>query len=190
MSPDGSTKPSSISLELPEWARLHESRFDHVERVADLVSVWADEMSVSDFERERWRRAVVLHDALKDAPDELLEEFAGEWTIPAVRHGPAAARWAERDGDTDVGVLDAVRYHSVGYAGWETVGKVLFLADYLESGRDYHTAAHGQLSDRVPSELEQVLRTVSVERLCGVLRYGYPLLKETVEFWNSLHNVR
>jgi HD superfamily phosphohydrolase YqeK len=129
----------------------------------------------------------VLHDALKDAPAELLDELASEWwAVPGLRHGPAAAVLAERHGEADAGILDAVRYHSVGYSQWEVVGKVLFLADYLESGRDFHTALHEQLAASVPSDLNAVVRIIAAERLAASVTYGFPLLPETVEFWNSL----
>ena len=179
------------SIVFPRWAHIRESRRSHVEGVAALVSAWANEMGVSVDERRRWHKAVVLHDALKDAPEILLEELVPEWwNIPSLRHGPAAALLAERDGETDTGVLDAVRYHSVGYAGWELVGKVLFLADYLEKGRDFHTERHSDFISRVPKEMDATLRAVTAERLAGVLAYNFPLLPETVEFWNSLVGAR
>ena len=75
-----------------------------------LVLKWADEMNVDDSERARWQKAVVLHDAVKDAPAGLLDELAPEWwNVPGLRHGPAAAILAERNGETDVGMLDADR---------------------------------------------------------------------------------
>jgi HD superfamily phosphohydrolase YqeK len=179
------------SIEFPPWAQIHELRRTHVEGVAALLSEWGNEMGISVGERARWRKAVVLHDALKDAPESLFDELVPDWwNIPSLRHGPAAALFAERDGETDTGVLDAVRYHSVGYAGWQLVGKVLFLADYLEKGRDYHTERHSQFITRVPMELDATLRAVTVERLSGVLTYDFPLLPETVEFWNSLVGAR
>src|SRR2546426_5929548 len=48
---------------------------------------------------------------------------------------PLAAERAAHDGETDQGLLDAVHYHSLGFAQWDDVGKMLYLADYLEPGR-------------------------------------------------------
>lgn len=179
-----------LSVEFPDWAQIEEARRGHVERVAILMATWADQMGVQDSERYRWHKAVVLHDALKGASAEILDQLASEWwPLPELRHGPAAAVMAERNGETDTGVLDAVRYHSVGYAKWEMVGRVLFLADYLESGRDFHTALHDQLSSDVPGNTHAVLRIVTAERLSASVSCGFPLLPETVEFWNSLVRV-
>ncbi len=183
----GTRMSTSLTIEFPHWAQIKEVRHGHVERVANLVAVWADEMAIGDSERARWHKAVVLHDALKDASAEVLDEIApGWWDVPGLRHGPAAAVLAERDGEKDAGILNAVRYHSVGYSHWETVGKVLFLADYLESGRDFHTELHERLSVSVPADLNGVLRMVAAERLTASVSYGFPLPPETTEFWNSL----
>jgi len=177
----------TIDLVFPPWAHIKESRHDHVRRVASLVSVWADELGVADEERVRWHKAVMLHDALKDAPRQLLDEIASDWwNIPSLRHGPAAAVLAHRSGENDRGVLDAVRYHSVGYANWETVGQILFMADYLESGRDFHDAYLAELSQNVPKDLQGTLLAVATVRLKSAISHHLPLLPETIEFWNSL----
>src|SRR2546430_15445124 len=78
-------------------------------------------MAVSDAERSRWVRAAWLHDALRD--EQRSDELA---------HGPRAAAHAAHDGERDRGVLDAVRYHTVGYLHWDDVGRMLYLADFLE----------------------------------------------------------
>ncbi len=171
----------------PPWAQIKQRRRAHVARVAALCEAWADTMRIPARERGRWQRAVALHDAVKDASDEFLLRLAPDaWDVPALRHGPAAAALAARDGESDRGVLDAVHYHSVGYRGWDTVGRILFLADYLEPGRSYHTPRHTTLLERVPADTASVLREVTAERIAGVLRSGRPMLVETMEFWNSL----
>ncbi|MGH7675981.1 MAG: bis(5'-nucleosyl)-tetraphosphatase (symmetrical) YqeK, partial [Gemmatimonadales bacterium] len=101
-------------------------------------------------------------------------------------HGPAAADRAAADGEADRGVLDAVRYHTVGYAGWDDVGRMLYLADFLEPGRDTDAALRRALAARVPGERDAVLREVARRRIQWVLESGWSLPRETVDFWNSL----
>jgi len=172
---------------LPFWARIADRRLRHVERVVALLDAWANAMDVGKRERARWRRAGWLHDALKDAPREvvraLAEPAAGP---PAVWHGPAAARQAELAGERDTGVLDAVRYHSVGFAGWDAVGRMLYLADFLEPGRRHHSQVRADQAARVPEDPEGVLREVARDRIAHGLAKNWPLLPETVAFWNSL----
>jgi HD superfamily phosphohydrolase YqeK len=172
---------------LPAWAVITDKRRKHIERVVDTLAEWADAMRVSARERRRWARAAWMHDALKDAPREMLRDFAAPFDGPrSLWHGPAAARRAELDGERDQGVLDAVRYHSVGFAGWDRVGRMLYLADFLESGRRHHDAARAAQAARVPADPDGVLREVARDRIAHGIRKGWPLLPETVAFWNAL----
>jgi HD superfamily phosphohydrolase YqeK len=132
-------------------------------------------MGVAGTERARWLKAAYLHDALRDAA--LGDKLA---------HGPAAADRATREGETDQGVLDAVRYHTVGYAGWDDVGRMLYLADFLEPGRAFAADERRALARRVPQERDAVLKEVVRWRIEWVLRSGWPLARETVDLWNAL----
>jgi HD superfamily phosphohydrolase YqeK len=148
---------------------------------------WADILDVVPKERDRWRRAALLHDALKDAPLHVQDALADvRWGPTNLLHGPAAAVLAERHGETDRGVLNAVRYHSVGFAGWDCVGRMLYLADYLEPGRAGMPPAAGEIRRRVTDDPHAALRDVTRLRIAHHLRRGHPLLPETVAFWNAL----
>ncbi|HEY6808469.1 MAG TPA: HD domain-containing protein [Gemmatimonadales bacterium] len=162
-------------MSLPAWAVASPARRAHVARVAALITQWADAMRVAPAERERWLKAAWLHDAVRDAP--AADELA---------HGPASAVRAEAEGEHDRGVLDAVRYHSVGYAGWDDAGRMLYLADYLEPGRTFDAAARAALAARVPAERDAVLRDVARRRIERLLIEGWRLPQETAEFWNTL----
>jgi HD superfamily phosphohydrolase YqeK len=172
---------------LPQWAIVGPERRAHIERVAELAARWAEEMGVPDNERHRWLRAVWLHDALRDAPVEELERWASSTPGPrSIRHGPASAARAKAEGETDRGVLDAVRYHSVGLAEWDMVGRVLYCADYLEPGRPHEPQHRDELARRFPREPQAVLRQIATERLARIIQAGWPLPEPTVRFWNSL----
>ncbi len=174
-------------VELPPWAQVNDKRREHIERVAELVAGWAEVMQVDQAERERWLRAVSLHDALKHAPPQLLRELAPDgWGTDSLRHGPAAAVMAEREGERDTGVLDAVRYHSVGFARWDDAGRMLYLADFLERGRSKAGEDREALVQRVPDDPRGVLREVARRRLLLTIRAGHPLLEQTAAFWNDL----
>jgi HD superfamily phosphohydrolase YqeK len=162
-------------MSLPGWAQVAPARRAHIERVAELLEAWAAAMSTVAGERDRWLRAAWLHDALRDAP--LTDPLA---------HGPAAADRAAEDAEQDRGVLDAVRYHTIGYAGWDEVGRMLYLADFLEPGRDFDPDGRRALAARVPRERDAVLREVARRRIGWVLKSGWPLPPETVGFWNAL----
>ena len=132
-------------------------------------------------------RAVWLHDALRDATPATLDRWAADAPGPAeLRHGPASAACAEAHGERDRAVLDAVRYHSVGHAGWKMPGRVLYCADYLEPGRPFDRERRRELARRFPDDPASVVGAVAADRIAYVVRSGWPLLEPTVDFWNSL----
>ncbi len=162
-------------MALPSWAIVTPERRAHIERVTALLSAWAMAMGIPDAERARWLRAGWLHDALRDAP------AANE-----LEHGPMAAERAAHEGERDQGVLDAVRYHSIGYARWDDVGRMLYLADYLEPGRPFDRELRRSFAARVPEERDAALKQVAGRRIARVIECRWPLRQETVDFWNSL----
>ena len=172
---------------LPEWAIVSPERREHIERVAELAGRWALEMGVPESERQRWLRAVWLHDALRDAPAAELARWAPDAPGPvALRHGPASSARAKAEGEADRGVLDAVRYHSIGLAEWDMVGRILYCADYLEPGRAFAREWRAEMAERLPSQPSLVLRQVARTRVGHLVSSGRPLLEPTVRFWNSL----
>ena len=179
--------PHATEGGLPEWAQVRAARQGHISRVAALVETWAIATGQTAQERSRWVRAAFYHDALRDAPAGDLSVWAeNKWGIPDLYHGPAAATVAANHGETDKGVLDAARYHSVGYAGWDQVGRMLFMADYLEPGRKSKQNQRAVLAARVPQDPHGVLVRIVRKRLGWVLKHGRPVLPEGAEFWNDV----
>jgi len=162
-------------VNLPSWAVATPERRAHVARVAGLIDQWAVAMRVPEGERARWAKAAWLHDALRDAP--AADELA---------HGPAAADRAAQEGENDRGVLDAVRYHSLGYAHWDDVGRMLYLAYFLEPGRSFDREARAALAARVPTERDSVLVEVAERRIAWTVSSRWALAPETTAFWNAL----
>jgi len=105
----------------------------------------------------------------------------GRWLVPRI-----PADRAVRDGESDPSVLDAVRYHSSGYAGWDDTGKLLFLADYLEPRRAHRSTERAKLAKRVPRDRDAVLREVVALQIRARLRADRRIPPLMLEFWNSL----
>jgi 2-amino-4-hydroxy-6-hydroxymethyldihydropteridine diphosphokinase len=180
--PDVDARP-----DLPAWAVVTPPRAAHVARVVALVDRWAVELGVDPAEAARWRRAALYHDALRDAGPEVLARYEPQAGWPrSLWHGPAAAAAAARAGEADPGVLDAVRFHSVGHAGWDDAGRMLFMADYLEPGRIHDRSDLDALIALVPHQPREAFREVAARRIGWLLRHGRPIPEVTWEFWNSL----
>jgi len=182
-----STSPDEVRAALPRWAVVADRRVAHIARVVDLLAEWARGRRVSAPEAARWRRAALLHDALRDADEAVLARYEPKPVWPRKTwHGPAAASAAAADGERDAGILDAVRYHSLGLARWDDAGRMLYLADYLEPGRPYERAKLDALAARVPAEPVAVLREVATLRIGWRLKEGGLIARETWEFWNAI----
>src|SRR5688572_4727032 len=111
-------------LELPGWAVVSEKRRKHIARVVELLAQWARALQLPEDELSRWTAAGWLHDALRDADEPMLRALSGDGTRAAeLLHGPAAAVRAEQEGERRQDVLDAIRYHTVGFAGWNRTGR-------------------------------------------------------------------
>jgi HD superfamily phosphohydrolase YqeK len=179
--------PSELRPTLPVWAQVTPARLHHIQRVAELVIEWSEQLSVPDSERNRWLKAVWLHDALRDAaPAELQRAAPSSVGPPELLHGPASAARAKAEGETDRGVLDAIRYHSVGLAEWDMVGRVLYCADFLEPGRPAPGADRAELARRFPADPQAVLFAVARARLLHVIESGWSIPPNTWRFWNSV----
>jgi 2-amino-4-hydroxy-6-hydroxymethyldihydropteridine diphosphokinase len=183
----GAANTQPRGIELPAWAMVTPKRRAHIERVTTLLSSWADALRISPAERDEWLRAGALHDALRDAPDSELRELTGDTARDAeVLHGPAAAARLEALGETNRSVLLAIRYHTVGSAEWDRVGRALFMADFLEPGRSFTRRDRAFLAEHAPHDFDGVFRQVLRARLEYALREGYALFPETVALWNSV----
>jgi len=63
---------------------------------------------------------------------------------------------------------------------------MLYLADFLDPGRDFDRDGRRTLAAQVPDKRDAVLCEVARRRIEWVLKSAWPLPPETVEFWNAL----
>lgn len=168
---------------LPSWAVVSPTRLAHIVRVVDVLRGWAVDMRLPGEEGARWLRAAWLHDALRDAPEAEMRRWAPTIEGPVeLRHGPAAAAKAELEGERDADVLSAVRWHSVGWAGWGRVGRALYCADYLEPGRSFDREGRAALAARYAEAPDAVLREVVASRFAYADTQGWSHPPESMEF--------
>ena len=92
------------------------------------------------------RTAGLLHDCAKHLSTQdmlkLIEEYKiplypGEENYPYLLHAPAGVAVAQRDyGVHDTAVLSAIRCHTVGSRNMNLVDSIIFVADFIEPGRE------------------------------------------------------
>jgi len=172
---------------LPGWSIVSDARRAHIERVVALLERWAQALQLGHAERSAWCDAGWWHDALRDADEGTLRAITGDHDRPVgMLHGPAAALRLESLGEQRDEVLAAIRWHTVGSAGWGRAGRALYMADFLEPGRPFMQTDRAFLADRVPEAFDAVFRQVVRLRLEWTIREGKSLAPETVSLWNAV----
>lgn len=174
---------------VPDWARMSAERWSHVERVVGLMDEWAQGREKRPVDRLRWRAAAYLHDAVRDESPAALRQVVPQRfrNLPdPLLHGPAVAQLLREEGVEDEALLRAVAYHTMGHPDLDELGRALYAADFLEPGRPYLPSWLEQLRERMPLDLDGVVRDVARTRVAHLLVRGRPLRPETAEFWNRL----
>ena len=152
-------------------ARLPEKTYAHCVSVARTMLALTEEVGIKP---EQAVTAGLLHDLCKAMqPDELAVAVAGydireDLDIPNLLHGPVAAEECRRSlGIEDEDVLDAIRWHTTGRAGWSRVGQALYYSDYSEPLRT-HAGAEQARAIRERDGFEAALLFVINEKLSHV----------------------
>jgi len=173
---------------LPEWACVTDKRRSHIARVTALLDEWSADLGLGKKEVTAWHDAGRLHDALRDAPESVLRDLAGDvpgYTL-GMLHGHAAAERLRADGESREELLEAIRHHTVGSCAWGRLGRALYMADYLEPGRKFSRADRAYLAVQVPHDFDGTFRQVVRARLEWSLREGMRLYPETMQLWNTV----
>ena len=172
---------------LPAWAKVSEKRLTHITRVTALLDRWATELQLPPDEARDWHDVGAWHDALRDAPEAELRQWAAQADLPVtVLHGPAAANRLASEGETRTDVLEAIRWHTLGNPQWARTGRALYMADFLEPGRPFARSEREFLARTLPRDFDGVFRQVVQLRLEWTLREGKPVFPETAALWNQV----
>lgn len=178
---------SDLEVELPPWAVASPRRRAHIARVNALALSWADAMGIDRSERDAWNDATRWHDALRDAGDAELRALVPNLDWPSsLLHGPAAATRLEQEGESRGAVLEAIFWHTIGNARWDRTGRMLYMADFLEPGRQFDRERRAQLAARVPKDFDGTFHDVVRMRLGDRAISGEPLHPETAALWESM----
>jgi len=180
---------SAADGRLPDWARAGDARRAHIARVAYLMDRWALELGLHDHDRRRWRAAAWLHDVVRDAPPDELRPHAGaefDGLPGKLLHGPAAATLLRAHGMDDEELLTAIAFHTLGDASFDTLGRALYAADFLEPGRRFNPGMRAVLRARMPHAIDEVVSDILRSRMVHLMEAGSSIHPRTVGFWNTL----
>lgn len=120
--------------------KLNPRRLFHSECVSECAGVLAERYGASV---EKARLAGLLHDVMKNAPANEQLALMPDITLlellnTKVWHQISGEAFLRQNGIvTDEEILGAVRWHTTGKAGMTLLEKIIYVADFISSDRDY-----------------------------------------------------
>ncbi|HAP9154403.1 TPA: HD domain-containing protein [Enterococcus faecium] len=170
--------------------RMSEQRFKHVLGVEETAVALAKKYGASP---EKASIAALTHDYAKERPDEefkmviVRDGFDPELLNynNAIWHGLVGASFVERElGITDAEILHAIRVHTTGAAKMSLLDKIIYVADYIEPGRDFpgvqdaRAIAWADLDEAVAFETKHTLAHLLAQE-----QQIYPKTIEPYNYW-------
>lgn len=150
-----------------------------------------------DIDTERAEIAGLLHDCAKCLNNDKIVSLCKKQSIeinmteaknPFLLHAKAGAYLAEHKyGVGDEDILNAVRYHTTGRPGMSTLEKIVFIADYIEPGRN-HSARLPELRRLAFQDLDKALEEILKDTLSYLNGTGNdidPMTQKTYDYYKK-----
>lgn len=171
---------------------VSKKRNEHIGRVVAMAKELAVIYNLSEHEQEQLEMACLLHDSTKDFSNAQLEHLLKNENEQLLNypqpiwHSFASAILA-RDyfKISDPIIFEAIYYHTIGNAQMNIVSKLLFLADFIEIGREFpeatlarEKALSGALNEALIIEVESMRQHLAQQ--------GEYLMTETENLYKEL----
>lgn len=170
--------------------RMSERRFQHVLGVEETAIALAERFGAS---LEKASIAALTHDYAKERSD---EEF--EWAIDqgdyeekaellkygnAIWHGLVGADFVRQELKiSDDEILTAIRLHTTGAAEMSLLDKIIYVADYIEPGRNFPGVEDARVI--AFSDLDQAVAFETKHTLAHLIESETPVYPKTIETYN------
>lgn len=169
--------------------RLSDKRFKHVLRVEEMALELAEKYAV---DVERVSIAALLHDVAKEeSSSEMLDLIISENLDldllqygPQIWHAPVGAVQARREfAVEDEAILNAIKCHTIGAPEMGDVEKVIFIADYIERGRDFDGVKKArQLANE---SLDDAIRFKIKETILQLTKQEQKIYPKAIDSYNA-----
>lgn len=189
------TEEARLLLVQQVQMQMSEARFEHVLGVEQSAIALAKRYGCSV---EKASIAALTHDYAKErSADEfrfIIENKGFDLNLlrwgNAIWHGFVGAYFVEHElGITDHDILEAIRLHTTGAPQMSLLSKIIYVADYIEPGRDFPGVEEARrlavldLNQAVAFETKQTL-----QYLIGKNVPIYPKTIETYNQWVAKHS--
>lgn len=169
-------------------AQLTNERYEHTLRVLETAISLANQFGVNVKQVEL---AAIFHDYAKFRPKEEMKQIIIAEKMPQVLlgfhhelwHAPVGAFLVETElGMTDEAVLNAIRYHTTGRQRMTMLEKVIYVADYIEPGRDFPGV--DEIRKVANQNLDQALFFAIRKTILFLLQNNRPVYPDTFQAYN------
>ncbi len=182
---------NEVEIEKYLKKNLKPDRYAHSLRVSDAAIRLAKQYKVDEYKA---CIAGLAHDCGKNLSDKEIIRTLKEENVkiseiginnPQIMHGYVSAIIAKNNFDIeDQDILNAVAYHTTGRKGMSLLEKIIYLADYIEFGRDF-PGVDG-LREQASKNLDKALIMAFNSTINYVLKRGMLLHIDTVKARNEL----
>lgn len=143
---------------------------------------------------EKAYTAGLLHDIMKNTPDDVLLNFFQENGIILTRTERVSRKtWHAIAGEaycrlvlsvTDSEILSAIRWHTTARAGMSLLDKVLFIADFISADRDYDGVE--RMREKAYISLESAMLEGLQFTLAELIENGWAVHEDSLAAYNEL----
>ena len=169
--------------------QMKPSRVQHVLRVEACSIALAKKYGAS---LEACSLAALLHDFAKEHDAKSMKKIVLSQALDSemtgygseIMHGPVGAYYAEKVfGIMDRAILDAIRQHTIGGEVMTLIGKVLFIADYIEPGRTFTGVDEARRLAEI--SLDEAAYFKIEKTIIHLVKKELPIYPGTIHVYNS-----
>ncbi|GAB6188330.1 bis(5'-nucleosyl)-tetraphosphatase (symmetrical) YqeK [Marinitoga arctica] len=181
-----------IIVEIKEILKkmISEHRLKHIMGVAYTTKILANKYKIDERKAEL---AALGHDLFREVkPYKFLKiaRFYGikiseiEKNHPILLHGKIAAEYLKMRYDIPDDIYKAIYYHTSGYKYFDTLGKILFIADSIEPTRVYENIDY--FRKLAEYDINKAYEEILKNKILYAIKRNHFLILETVESWNYI----
>lgn len=169
---------------------LTEHRYQHTIGVMETAILLARQYEVDEKKAEI---AAIFHDYAKFRPKEEMKQIiVAEKMAPELLqynselwHAPVGAFLVEKEvGIVDMEILNAIKYHTSGRVGMSMLEKIIYLADYIEPGRQFPGVE--EVRELAKKDLQLALIRAVQNTISFLMKKNQPVFPDTFHTYNDL----
>lgn len=192
---------SVLKLYIPGWMEdrlremVGEKRFKHCLGVAVTAVQVAGKYGLN---KNKAALAGMLHDCARGLSAAQCARYIKKYKIkfdsvskkiPALWHGLIGPYVAgEVFGIKDKTILDAIKHHTSGSTAMGPLAKAVYIADYAEINRKYHSSKKIRAIIKTNIPLDELVRLVLKDKISYLIEEGKLVHFESLEMWNKYNH--